>query len=199
MAFKMRSGNTPKFKMVGSSPMKVDESGLIDPHKTQNALEYQERRNEALQKRLAELESKRTNTATRNERILKGEGSEKDRAEQAMQWKKKQDYLNKMTWNSKNATTGDASKDRWSGTRLRDLRFSFKDAIMGGDLTSGFSTKGGGKKSNNSNSAWLGGDLFGPRPNGGGRRRKKNKNKNSCTLTACPAFATGPQLSTDMN
>ena len=64
---------------------------------------------------------------------------------------------------------------------------------MGGDLASGFSTKGGGRKSRRKNGTayWPGGDLFGPRPNGGGGRRKKNrkKNKDVCSLTACPAVS----------
>ena len=195
MAFKMRSGNAPKFKMVGSSPVKKDISPL-DSGELYNRLRDQERINSALAEQLRD--TKKDNT-TRNERVLRGTASGKDKADQRVQWEKKQEYLNEMAWN-KEGGTGDWKKDRWSGSKVRDLRFSFKDALMGGDLTSGFSTKEGKRKSNNTSAYWPGGDLFGPRPDGGGRRKKKKKKKsNSCTLTSCPAFPTGPQLNTDMN
>jgi hypothetical protein len=165
MAFKMRSGNTPKFKKIGSSPLKVTNyADALDGDLTQQNT-YLKLREKNLEKQLEALKGSKEENTTRNERILRGEGSKKDRAEQAVQWEQKQAYLNEMAWNSKNYT-GDYTADRWSGTKIKDLRFSFKDAIMGGDLTSGFSTKKGG----------------------GSNNVKKNKKNNRKNLTNCPVF-----------
>ena len=172
MKFKLKSGNSPLFKLMGSSsPLRItgeeDEAGLVT---YLQSVEDKTKEADELIKRVQEsLKNQEPRKTTIDERQGSGTMTSKDKQVAQASWLKRQKDLNTMAWNR--GGTGNWMKDRWSGSRIRDLRFSLKDAIMGGDIKSGFSTKarGGvrgrrGNRSNRGGSYWPGGDLFGPTP-----------------------------------
>jgi len=211
MAFKLRSGNKPQFKTIGSSPLRLprmenDEANLVIPNTSNNQsqeakdlaekLKAEELHKQKLQEYDALIEKhKKTNTSeftqpktTLNQRTKSGQTVKGDKEAVRAGWWDKQKNLNTMAWNK--GGTGDYLKDRWSGSRVGDLKFSFWDAIMGDDIQSGFSTKkgGGSRRSNRGGGGggWAGGGggLFGP-PGGGTRNRGKKitrKDMTQCTI-----------------
>ena len=98
MGFKMKSGNTPKFKMVGSSPAKQVNTDL-DSGELYNRLRDQEAVNRDLENKNKSLrDASKDSEYDRDKRILEGKATDKDRAQQTEHRQETEEMKQHMPW-----------------------------------------------------------------------------------------------------
>ena len=105
MKFKMRSGNSPKFKMMGCSPAKQADTKLegADPGAI---AAMQNTREQILQDRINQLQNQGPQDEySTQDRILKGEATEKDRAKQALNAENMKTAIENAPWSEKTKET----------------------------------------------------------------------------------------------
>ena len=103
--FKMRSGNSPKFKMIGSSPVKQIDTRL--PNADPGAIAAIQSTNEKiLQDRINELQNQGPQDEySTQDRILKGEATDKDKARQALNAEQMKKAIANAPWSEKTKET----------------------------------------------------------------------------------------------
>ena len=82
MAFKLRSGNTTKFKSMGSSPAKQESDPILEDESQE--LTYEKLRNKKLEGQIEEMKADKDVGSERSRRILDGKGTDEDIAKQKL-------------------------------------------------------------------------------------------------------------------
>ena len=101
--FNMRSGNSPKFKMMGSSPAKQEKYDTSLEGADPGAIAaIQNTREQLLQDKINELKNQGPQDEySAQDRILKGKPTEKDRARQALNAEKMKKSIANAPWSEK--------------------------------------------------------------------------------------------------
>jgi len=99
MAFKLRSGNTTKFKSMGSSPAKQESDPILEDESQE--LTYEKLRNKKLEGQIEEMKADKDVGSERSRRILDGKGTDEDVAKQKLEQEERNKMASQVPWSEK--------------------------------------------------------------------------------------------------